>query len=159
MNYISYGSNMNLEQMSWRCPNTQVYGNGKIKGWKLVFNYHADIIETGNEDDFVPVVVWKLNDPKDKENLDRYEGFPSYYTKIIIPVTMDDTGKTVRAMVYVMADKRKGIFPPSIEYFECIMEGYMENNIEITPLYKALRESVDAKNITKYNQYNPRKKA
>lgn len=44
MLYISYGSNMNIEQMSRRCPHTKVVGNGKLYGWKLVFNCHADII-------------------------------------------------------------------------------------------------------------------
>lgn len=155
MYYISYGSNMNIEQMALRCPATKVYGNGKLKGWKLVFNYHADIVE-GNDDDFVPVVVWKLENKDDMKNLDRYEGYPSYYTKINIPVTMDDTGETIEAMVYVMADKRKGIFPPSQIYFDCIYDGYRENGIDPEPLYKALEESLKADNITRYNQYNPK---
>ena len=155
MYYISYGSNMNVEQMARRCPNTKIYGNGKLKGWKLVFNYHADIIETGKEDDLVPVVVWKLENKKDECSLDRYEGYPNYYRKILIPVKMDETGKEVRAMVYVMADRRKGIYPPSVDYFKCILEGYMANNINPSPLYKALDDCLEEKNITKYNQYNP----
>lgn len=155
MYYISYGSNMNIEQMAWRCPATKVYGNGKLKGWKLVFNYHADIVE-GNDDDSVPVVVWKLENKDDMKNLDRYEGYPSYYTKINIPVTMDDTGETIEAMVYVMSDKRKGVFPPSQIYFDCIYDGYRENGIDPEPLYKALEESLKADNITRYNQYNPK---
>ena len=156
MYYISYGSNMNVDQMTWRCPNTKIYGNGKLKGWKLVFNYHADIIETKDENDSVPVVVWKLEDKQGMYNLDRYEGYPSYYTKILIPVTMDDTGETVKAMVYVMAENRKGIYPPEVGYFECILEGYQANGIGLAPLYDALRECVDEKNITRYNQYNPK---
>lgn len=155
MYYISYGSNMNLQQMSYRCPNTKVYGNGKIFGWKLVFNFHADIIETKNKKDFVPVVVWKLEDDRDLMSLDRYEGYPKYYTKIIIPVTMD-SGETVRAMVYVMADDRKGIYPPTVDYFNCIKEGYMDNGINTKPLYDAVKECLIVDNITEYNQYNPR---
>ncbi len=156
MYYISYGSNMNVEQMAWRCPNTKIYGNGKLKGWKLVFNYHADIIQTGNENDTVPVVVWKLVDKTDKKMLDRYEGYPNYYTKITIPVTMDDTGETINAMVYVMTDSRKGIYPPSLEYFECIVEGYIANNIDLDPLYDALDDCADKRNLTEFNQYNPK---
>ena len=156
MYYISYGSNMNIKQMAIRCPNTKVYGNGKLKGWKLVFNYHADIIETKNENDYVPVVVWKLTDEADEYNLDRYEGYPNYYTKINIPVVMDDTGETLFAMVYVMTKNRKGIYPPSSGYFECIYDGYIDNNIEPTPLFKAANECIDLNNITEYNQYNPR---
>ena len=81
MYYVSYGSNMNVEQMAYRCPNTKIYGNGKVKGWKLVFNYHADIIETGKESDSVPVVVWELDNKNDEKRLDRYEGYPTYYVK------------------------------------------------------------------------------
>lgn len=154
MYYISYGSNMNLEQMAWRCPNTSVFGNGKIFGWKLVFNYHADIIETGDDNDFVPVVVWNLEDELDKFSLDRYEGYPSYYTKILTDVIMD-TGEKLKAMVYVMSDNRKGIYPPSREYFLGIRQGYMENGIDLAPLYKAVRECCKEENITQYNQYNP----
>lgn len=156
MYYLSYGSNMNIGQMKWRCPKTNVYGNGKIYGWKLVFNYHADIIETGSDNDFVPVVVWNLKSKKDESRLDTYEGYPNYYTKVLIPVIMDD-GKLIKAMAYVMTDERKGIYPPSIKYLACIMEGYIDNNIEITPLYNALQESIETENMTLYNQYNPKR--
>lgn len=156
MYYISYGSNMNIGQMAWRCPKTKVYGNGKLKGWKLVFNCHADIIETKDENDIVPVVVWKLTDKKDMDALDRYEGYPRYYIRKMIPVTMDDTGKTIKAMVYVMASHCRGIHPPTGSYFDCILEGYNDNNIDTEPLFKALSECIDDKNITEYNQYNPK---
>jgi len=155
MYYISYGSNMNISQMAWRCPKTKIFGNGKLFGWKLVFNYHADIIETGNKNDFVPVVVWKLDDEQDQYSLDRYEGYPSYYTKILTNVVMDDTGKKIKAMVYVMTDRRKGIYPPTVDYFLGIKEGYMSNGIDLAPLYKAVRECCEESNITQYNQYNP----
>ena len=156
MFYISYGSNMNIEQMAWRCPNTEIYGIGKLYGWKLVFNYHADIIKTGKKSDTVPVVVWKLDDKNDLANLDRYEGYPSYYVKKRINVIMEN-GEKLKAMVYTMANDRKGIFPPSQTYLDCIREGYEANNIDITPLYEAVHESICVDNITKYNQYNPRK--
>lgn len=154
MYYISYGSNMNVEQMAWRCPNTKIFGNGKLYGWKLVFNYHADIIETKKPNDMVPVVVWNLEDENDKYSLDRYEGYPSYYKKVLTKVKMD-SGKTVKAMVYVMANERKGIYPPTIGYFNCIRDGYMANGIDLDPLYAAVKECIDKDKITEYNQYNP----
>ena len=60
--YVAYGSNMNLGQMSYRCPCSKRIGVGKIKGWKLIFNVHADVIKTNNEDDAVPVVIWDIAD-------------------------------------------------------------------------------------------------
>lgn len=149
MLYISYGSNMNLEQMAYRCPNSKVVCNGKLKGFQLIFNYHADVIETNNENDFVPVVVWDI-DSKDWTMLDMYEGYPSYYVKETVNVILEN-GETEKAIVYVMADNRKGICRPSKDYFECIEIGYIENGIDVEYLYKALKYSLN--NETEYNKY------
>ena len=147
MLYISYGSNMNLEQMDYRCPNSYVVGNGKLKGYRLVFNIHADIIKTDNENDFVPVVVWNIADA-DWYRLDMYEGYPSYYVKEKVDVMLDN-GKIEEAIVYVMADNRKGIYPPTQSYFDCIYKGYIDNGIDIEYLIEALNYSYDNKYQTK----------
>ena len=149
MLYISYGSNMNLSQMDYRCPNSYVVCNGRLKGWKLVFNVHADIIRTDNKEDFVPVVVWNIAD-SDWKNLDMYEGYPSYYIKETVNVILDN-GKTEKAIVYVMANNRKGVCRPTKSYFECIEEGYIENGIDVKYLYNALSYSFSHE--TEYNQY------
>lgn len=151
MLYIAYGSNMNLQQMAYRCPNSKVVGNGELHGWKLVFNVHADVIK-GKKNDIVPVVVWNIAD-KDWRMLDRYEGYPSYYVKETVNVILDN-GKKADAIVYVMADNRKGISMPSREYFECILKGYRSNKINTSYLYDALAYS--CYNETEYNQYNPK---
>lgn len=151
MLYVSYGSNMNLEQMAYRCPNSKVICNGKLKGWKFVFNVHADVIK-GKKSDVVPVVVWDIDD-KDWHRLDMYEGYPSYYVKETVNVILDN-GKKEKAIVYVMADNRKGISPPMKSYFDCIVKGCVDNRIDIGYLYEALDYSFD--NETKYNQYRTR---
>ena len=151
MFYVAYGSNMNLEQMDYRCPNSYVVCNGKLKGWKLVFNIHADVIKTGNKNDFVPVVVWNIADT-DWHRLDMYEGYPSYYVKEIVNVILDN-GDIEKAIVYVMADNGKGICHPSKNYFDCIKKGYIDNGININYLYEALEYS--CYNETIHNQYNP----
>ena len=142
MFYIAYGSNMNLEQMAYRCPDSKVICNGKLNGWKLVFNVHADVIK-GNEHDAVPVVVWNIAD-KDWYRLDMYEGYPSYYVKEIVNVMLDN-GEIVEAIVYVMADNRKGFCKPFKDYFECIEKGYIENGIDVKYLYEALDYSLGNK--------------
>ena len=149
MLYIAYGSNMNLKQMDYRCPNSYVVGNGKLKGWKLVFNYHADVIKTDNENDFVPVVAWDI-DSKDWNRLDIYEGYPLYYVKKTVNVILDN-GKIEKAVIYVMADNKKGIRPPSQSYFDGICKGYIENGIDVEYLYEALEHSLN--NKTEYNKY------
>ena len=148
MLYVAYGSNMNLEQMAYRCPNSKVVGNGKLCGWKLVFNVHADIIKS-NKNDIVPVVVWNIAD-EDWRMLDRYEGYPSYYVKEVVDVVLDN-GETEEAIVYVMAENRKGIYPPASSYFNCIFKGYIDNGIYTYYLFDALDYSCD--NETEYNKY------
>lgn len=141
MLYVAYGSNMNLEQMAFRCPNSKVVCNGKLKGYKLVFNVHADVIKTNKEHDEVPVVVWNIAD-EDWYKLDMYEGYPTYYGREIIDVVLDG-GKTKKAMVYIMAKNRKGICPPQKNYFDCILKGYNDNGIDAECLYKALEHSYE----------------
>lgn len=152
MLYLAYGSNCNLSQMAYRCPNSKVVCNGKLIGWKLVFNVHADVIKTYNDDDFVPVVVWDIAD-EDWYRLDMYEGYPSYYVKESVNVILDN-GEIEEAIVYVMAENRKGISLPSRSYFDCILSGYRDNKIDTKCLYDALEYS--CYNETIHNQYNPR---
>ena len=35
--YIAYGSNINLEQMKYRCPHSKVVGISEIKDYELEF--------------------------------------------------------------------------------------------------------------------------
>lgn len=149
MLYCAYGSNMNLEQMDYRCPKSNVIANGELRGWELVFNVHADILETGNDEDTVPVVVWDI-DNSDWASLDMYEGYPDYYDRRGVEVWFED-GTSDVAIVYVMADNRKGICPPSRSYFDCVIKGAIENDIDIEYLYDALDYSYE--NETRNNQY------
>ena len=149
MLYIAYGSNMNIEQMAYRCPNSKVVCNGELVGYNLVFNIHADVIK-GKKNDKVPVVVWDIAN-EDWARLDVYEGYPNYYVKEIVNVILDN-GKTVNAIVYVMSNNRKGISPPYQNYFDCIKNGYIDNGIDLEYLYNALKHSYE--NETEYNQYN-----
>ena len=149
MLYCAYGSNCSLSQMAYRCPNSYVVCNGKLKGWQLVFNRHANVIKTDNENDFVPVVAWNIVD-KDWAMLDMYEGYPLYYIKETVNVILDN-GKIEKAIVYVMADNRKEFYPPTQSYFEGICDGYIENGIDLKYLYEALEHSLN--NKTEYNKY------
>ena len=148
MLYVAYGSNMNIQQMAYRCPSSKVICNGKLHGWKLVFNVHADVIK-GKKNEFVPVVVWDIAE-EDWYMLDMYEGYPSYYVKETVDVILDN-GKSEKAIVYVMADNRKGVCPPVSSYFNCIFKGYIDNGIDTDYLFDALDYSYD--NETEYNQY------
>ena len=140
MIYAAYGSNMNIEQMKYRCPESKIIGNGKLKGWKLVFNVYADVIK-GEPDDVVPVVCWDIAE-NDWERLDIYEGFPDYYVKEIVDIALDD-GRNEKGIVYVMTDDRKGLCLPYREYLKVCLQGYKDNGIDVQPLYEALKYTRD----------------
>ena len=35
--YIAYGSNLNVQQMRWRCPNARIIGTSELKDYRLMF--------------------------------------------------------------------------------------------------------------------------
>ena len=71
--YIAYGSNINLEQMAYRCPTAERVSTGFVENYELEFRRVATIVP--KQDSKVPVLVWELK-PEDEKSLDRYEGFP-----------------------------------------------------------------------------------
>ena len=74
--YIAYGSNINLEQMAYRCPNSKIVSKEMLKGYELEFRGVATIVP--NDKSEVPVLIWEI-DGRDEHSLDRYEGFPNLY--------------------------------------------------------------------------------
>ena len=140
--YIAYGSNLNLKQMEHRCKTAKVYGRGMLKGYRLLFkgspgNAYLTIEPKAGEE--VPVVIWEIQ-PSDEKELDRYEGYPSFYYKENIPVELE-TGETVTAMVYIMTKKIKDRIElnlPSKSYLEAVKEGYESFGFDLKYLDEAL---------------------
>ena len=139
MYYAAYGSNINLEQMDYRCPNSRIVGKGKVLNHRLVFNFHADIIPADGVD--APVLIWKIDD-RDWLNLDRYEGFPRYYVKKVVEIE-NEKGEIQKGIVYVMADNMKGFDLPSLDYFRTIKIGYLENHMDLNELWKGIQYTYD----------------
>lgn len=137
--YIAYGSNMNIEQMGFRCPDSWVVGTGYLEDYQLEFYLHATVEpKVGAR---VPVVVWNIS-KEDERNLDRYEGVPDYYTKEIAQVTLSD-GRDVTGLIYIMNEKR--MHTPSLQYLQWIREGYYRFgfNFDVGLLYEANIRSID----------------
>ncbi len=135
--YIAYGSNMNLEQMAFRCPNSETVAAAILKGFELQFKYHATI--TPNPDSEVPILLWKLS-KEDEQTLDRYEGFPKYYRKEI--KQFDFRGETVEGMVYIMNGDNP-LQKPSKNYYNTILQGYRTFGLDESYLKNALQKSIE----------------
>jgi gamma-glutamylcyclotransferase (GGCT)/AIG2-like uncharacterized protein YtfP len=139
--YIAYGSNLNLPQMAFRCPTAKVVGTSEIKDYELLFRGgRGSSVATVEplKDSSVPVLLWKLKE-RDLQALDRYEGFPSFYRKEILPVELK--GKTVPAMVYIMNDSHP-MGSPSDYYLNTIFEGYQSAGFDTEILEQAVEKSI-----------------
>lgn len=112
--YAAYGSNINIQQMSGRCPEATICNNGFINGYKLTFRSGGFANIEKSENCRVPVVLWKITE-RCERNLDRYEGYPGFYKKTELPVELEEETQT--AMVYVMNDEAKGKFRLPAEYY------------------------------------------
>ena len=142
--YIAYGSNMDVNQMEYRCPDSDVVCTGEITGWEYLFKgslsgSYATIERTKGAAP-IPVYVWEISD-RDEERLDRYEGFPAFYYKKRIRVKLH-TGKSAIGIVYIMHEERAlGI--PNSQYFNNIREVYNHHGWDEEILWDALDKSIE----------------
>ena len=114
--YFAYGSNMNLDQMAYRCPAAEAVCTAKLEGYELFFagrpgNGVASI--RPKQGGAVEGVLWKLTQACEK-SLDHYEGFPALYGKETVRVRgSDGTEHCVTAVSYTHLDvyKRQLMIP------------------------------------------------
>lgn len=133
--YIAYGSNINLEQMAFRCPHSRVMGTSEIKDFELEFRGVATIVPKKGAT--VPVLIWEL-DARDLPILNKYEGWPRLYRQEKMSFKMN--GESYEGMAYLM--NRGTISPPSQQYYDTILQGYRENGLDESYLEIALENSI-----------------
>ena len=140
--YFAYGSNINLEQMAYRCPAAKVIGPVTLEGYELTFRGRMDGSGVANiepkEGASVPGLLWRIT-PQCEIALDRYEGTPRLYVRQDVTVR-DSKGKRHTVMAYVMTDLFREAALPSPFYFNGIREGYRQNGMDETPLADALTQ-------------------
>ena len=143
--YIAYGSNINLEQMAYRCPNSKIVSKEMLKGYELEFRGVATIVP--NDKSEVPILIWEI-DGRDEHSLDRYEGFPNLYRKELFEIEVD--GEKKECMAYLM---NKGqISPPTSYYYNVINQGYEANGMDKSYLRAALERSVYGQHFDEFQE-------
>ena len=135
MLYFAYGSNMNLQQMAWRCPGAVALGAACLPGWRLTERTFADIDRDPEAETWG--VLWEIT-PAHLRSLDRYEGAPRLYTRRRVPVTLadPDTGRlsSHTAIVYEMTAAAKADregSPYSESYRAACSQGARENGLPV----------------------------
>jgi gamma-glutamylcyclotransferase len=136
--YFAYGSNINLDQMAFRCPNATVLMPVVLSGYELTYRGGGVATVVPKKDSEVLGLMWSIT-PECEKSLDRYEGYPNFYHKTDVAVTDPETGKIYHVMMYEMDEKYKEPSVPSSSYFGGIVEGYIQNNMDTRPLFKSLK--------------------
>ena len=138
--YFAYGSNMDLYQMNYRCPSSEVIGKATLNDYKLAFRGHGFATVLPSPGDAVQGVLWRIAS-EDERRLDFYEDYPRHYEKETVTVYAAD-GTSQEVMVYIMAAPLKDrITPPSPPYLEGILRGCEQNGIDPAAVEQAARES------------------
>ena len=127
--YFAYGSNMDPEQMSERCPSARLAGPAKLVDFRLAFTRESQVTYPGSGvADVVPApgsVVWGAVysiSEVDLRRLDRLEGAGSAYAREQVDV-VDEMGDTVSAVTYGVIHKSDREVQPSAEYVSRLIGG------------------------------------
>jgi len=107
--YFAYGSNINLEQMAYRCPGAKVFGPAALEGYELLFRGNSSrgygvATIAPKEGSRVEGLLWRIT-PANERSLDIYEGYPSFYEKETVSVKTPN-GQSFAVMAYVMTNER-----------------------------------------------------
>lgn len=131
--YIAYGSNLNFDHMKRRCPTARFVGTSIIEGYRLAFRGCATLEPVPEAS--APVGIWMI-DRNAEQALDRYEGFPVYYRKEYLKITLD--GEEITAMAYIMNENMHSYSRPTDIYFNTVVQGYRDTGLDEIYLYEAL---------------------
>jgi gamma-glutamylcyclotransferase (GGCT)/AIG2-like uncharacterized protein YtfP len=134
--YAAYGSNLNHEQMSRRCPKAKFIGTGFLLNYRLVFRRVADI--EYSEGFKTPVGLWRVTN-QCVESLDLYEGYPNMYGRNECKIYRGK-GEYTKAFIYYM--NSEGYETPTTGYLQSIADGY--EDCVLNPAY--IREAFDFSN-------------
>ena len=156
--YAAFGSNINLEQMAFRCPAAQVIGKGWLMDYQLAFlgisRKHGGVATVDpRKGRRVPILLWAI-DPECEKALDRYEGYPTLYRKETLPIsgiTWMQNGITdlpeevteVPAMIYIMNQGTPA--QPSVGYLDTIERGYRAVGFHVRYLAEGVRRTIRLK--------------
>ena len=143
--YLAYGSNLNLRQMAHRCPGAELLGYTYLEDTRLIYRgslsgYYLSSEPAGGSR--TPCGVFRIT-PQDERSLDRYEGYPELYGKVIyrgLPLyAMDGTRQpgTIDAMAYQLPVSAPAGLPIPY-YIRICAEGYRDFRFDIAYLDQAL---------------------
>lgn len=96
--YLAYGSNMDLNQMDYRCPDSFVFDTVVVDNYKFVLDSAGVASIIPSKGSKVEAMLWVVS-ALDVETLDTYEGVAyGCYEKTTMPIIID--GVKIEVLVY-----------------------------------------------------------
>jgi gamma-glutamylcyclotransferase len=127
MRYFAYGSNMDPERMRKRSISFSQRIRAVLKGYRLEFNKvasrnpqegYANAVKF--EEGIVEGVLYEIPD-SDLSRLDRFEGYPDHYDRVMIKVELND-GQKLEAIIYIaQRDRIAEGLKPSRDYLDHLL--------------------------------------
>lgn len=133
--YAAYGSNLNLEQMSVRCPGYKQLAKGILHDYQLVFGREGYLDVRPNPGHKVQIGLFTVT-KEHIRSLDEYERYPELYDRFEVPVETQDQG-TIQALIYVMKPYPR-MEKPSKTYWQAIQKGFEDFGFDTKDLDDAL---------------------
>jgi cation transport regulator ChaC len=153
--YLSYGSNMNQDNMNRFCDSinrrhidldSRNPRRGSLEGYKLDFNYYSSNMGGGAGNltlasgETVKGVVYDMTED-DFITLDKKEGLPTEYRRIEVPITLENGTVLEGVITYIACDDRTVSFsPPTKEYKKDLIDGARANGL--SPAWIAMLEAL-----------------
>jgi len=139
---FAYGSNLNEEQMRWRCASAQVEALAVLPNHALAFGGHsrrwggavASVVRRPGER--VEGLLYRVT-PSDLRVLDLHEGHPFAYERSVKVVT-DARGRHRRAQIYVQPPNTFEPVLPQLAYFRVLLNAYGRLGFDIERLAAAV---------------------
>ena len=143
--YFAYGPNINFDQMVLQCPAAQPVGAAVLRDYELLFRSCTG--ENGlaaiapHKGGKVHGLLWKIT-PECEHALDIDETHSRLCEKREVTVQSRD-GRELTAIAYETTNLWLVPAVPRIGYYNCILEGYRQNNLPTAALKRAWEHSVE----------------
>lgn len=145
--YFSYGMLCDPDIMDYF--NADLVGVGYLRDYNLELYNHATIVKGSGG---MYGCLWRI-DSDTLAHLDRIEGYPNYYNRIVVPI--QTAGETHKAWVYIMNPTwANPADSPDKQYVIKIARGYRSAGVPLDQLMDALNDA-DARLTNHYrnNKY------
>jgi gamma-glutamylcyclotransferase (GGCT)/AIG2-like uncharacterized protein YtfP len=150
--YAAFGSNLDRDQMRTRCPGARVVGPGVLRGWMPSFGGPSPrrgcgvaTVVPGDGD--VPVLVYDIPE-RDWAELDRCEGHPHFYERVLIDVIGQGPCWVYRLLPQV------GAVAPSAHYLGVIVAAHAALGWDATR-WRAAADTLPAGRLFVYAALHP----